>query len=368
MNHSTQSLGLSKHKFFLLVGLIAIYLSACGSAESAFVGRWENQPKPTPTPTVTPIPTATPTPSGDALKDYQNSQRDLIGSLSELFSKKPKDNASPNENVSPSDQCAAFFATVEFFRDGAVSIDGVGGKYKVIEENVLRLEIGSTPMVLVYNYNLSEDTLTLTSRDALPVQNTAPCSSTYLRATALTTLDPQTNTNEQSLDWQAIDGEWSQIEQGVLVGESDWEARYVASPGASWQDYIFTGQLKFPESQELTEIALLFHIQDIRANVEKEQDQGRYYQISLIPQLSNILLFRIADGTNEEIQKISYNFNTDQWYQFRVELNNSMMTFFVNDERVLEQNGLTAYSSGGIGVKTFWGSTGYFKELHLQLK
>lgn len=85
-------------------------------------------------------------------------------------------------------------------------------------------------------------------------------------------------------------------------------------------------------------------------------------------QISNILLFRIADGTNEEIQKVSYNFNTEQWYPFRIELNNSILTFFLNDERVFEQNGLTDYSSGGIGVKTFWGSKGYFKDLRLQLK
>jgi hypothetical protein len=168
------------------------------------------------------------------------------------------------------------------------------------------------------------------------------------------------------LNWRAIDGQWTE-EQGVLVGKGQWEARYVTTPGAPWQNYTFSGQFKFPEGESINETTLLFHILDIQPEQGREQDQGHYYQIAFLAQYEYVILFRVGYGS-QELKRVSYPLKLNKWYQFQVEVSGSSVKLFIDNAPVLESDGIIDYSSGGIGVKTFWGSTGYFKDLRLLLK
>jgi hypothetical protein len=176
---------------------------------------------------------------------------------------------------------------------------------------------------------------------------------------------------EQLLNWRAIDGQWA-LEQDALVstvpGDRGWsEGRCVASVGSSWQDYSFSGTIKFHPSQ-YHEIGILFRVQDVKPEFPGQENQGEYYQISLYVESQDIIFYRIKNGDALVLKSLPYNFVPDRWYTFRVELSGTTMSFFLDNQLVFEYDGLAEYPSGGVGVKTYGNTVGYFRELRLHLK
>lgn len=221
---------------------------------------------------------------------------------------------------------------------------------------------------------------TLTS---IPPQTSAPPTEVISTPTAANAPRPPTSTqpitrpssqcDEQVLDWQSIDGTWT-VEQGIITGMTSdqpnlWkEGRYIASPGTTWEEYTYHGEIKFDSSQHY-EIALLFHVQDAWAGSYQDQDNGRYYQISLYADrdFDNVILWEVFDGSNGLV-RLNYPIRSGQWYRFRIEVEDAQVTFFLDNQRVLNFSGLTRYQNGGVGIKTFLATIGHFRDLHLSLK
>jgi hypothetical protein len=162
--------------------------------------------------------------------------------------------------------------------------------------------------------------------------------------------------------WQVIDGIWT-VENGVYKGmptspPGSWGPEGKSIAGSDeWSDYIYEG--RFMLGAGSFEATLLFRIQ----NVTPRMDADYLYQIGNHID-GRVVLYRLY-GTGygaEHVVTISYGFQADTWYDFRIVLLGTHIDYLINGAPVFSYNGLM-YSKGKIGVKVAWSGPSYFDDL-----
>lgn len=145
--------------------------------------------------------------------------------------------------------------------------------------------------------------------------------------------------------WNVIDGNWSVID--------DWYSgdgnTAIGGDGRSivernWSNYTISGKFKVVEPQEAT---ILLRVR----NASPGKNMGHYYQFSTYSTNDKVWIQRISNGNNP-ITSADYDFTLGETYFFRVDVNGTKATLFINNEKVLEYDGLI-YDEGGFGLKAY---------------
>lgn len=174
----------------------------------------------------------------------------------------------------------------------------------------------------------------------------------------------QDDFNDGNADgWTVIEGTW-EVEDGAYKG-SGVDARSIAGDWF-WADYIYEGKFKFDpfDPDDEREATVLFRVQ----GASPGENQGRYYQIAHHPgpslpwPIPNVILFRVGNGLAIPLDGGRYNLTSGTWYNFKLVIVGETLRYYINDDLVLEREGLNDYPNGKIGVKAYR-STAYFDDI-----
>ncbi|MHA2125544.1 MAG: NosD domain-containing protein [Promethearchaeota archaeon] len=159
--------------------------------------------------------------------------------------------------------------------------------------------------------------------------------------------------------WVSIGGTWTvENNQYKATGSSGERVRSYYN-NQTFSNYIYEGDFKLGSGNEMQ---LIFNIQDISTGV----DQGHYCQITLFyndpyGREDTAVLYSNQNGQMQHAE-ISYDFNHNQWYHFKIISLGSFMEFSLNDSLILSYSNLL-YSSGYIGMKSMYGPTAYWDNI-----
>ncbi|MAE19559.1 hypothetical protein CMK12_11620 [Candidatus Poribacteria bacterium] len=152
--------------------------------------------------------------------------------------------------------------------------------------------------------------------------------------------------NEQSKDWQAINGNWI-IENGVYKQKSNEKAAHILAGTNNWDNYTVETKIRIDEGKWA---GLIF----------RAQNQLEYYVFYLNIPDNKTEFWRHNKGDNFEVRDVlqhdipvvgSIQFKSSEWYKFRIDVSIDDFTFYIDDiKQGVFQDTNRKYINGGIGL------------------
>lgn len=157
--------------------------------------------------------------------------------------------------------------------------------------------------------------------------------------------------NGKQTGWTNINGYWI-VHENSLIGYGVNEARsFAGSP--NWKNYIFDGQFKLDATDHRAAY--------IYFRVNNENNLLTYYRIKNYFK-SGVVVEYFDGRVLLPVIESPFSIQKDKWYDFRVEVKDNFLNYFLNDNLLLFTDKINLIPRGKIGVGAFY-SPAYFRNI-----
>lgn len=157
--------------------------------------------------------------------------------------------------------------------------------------------------------------------------------------------------NGKQTGWENADGYWIVFENS-LIGYGVNEARSFAGSN-NWNDYKYEGQFKL-DATDHRAAYIYFYVQN-------KNNSYKYYRVRNY--FKNGVVIEHFNGKNLiPVIESPFLIQSDKWYNFRIEVKDNFLNYFLDDKHILSTDKISEISGGRIGVGAFY-SPAYFRNI-----